>query len=160
MAERINPLQSASAAVRRATVDDAPAIESLYRELVSDLHIRVLPEQVATLADSASSFLLVAEADGVVCATALLTLCPDVMYRTQPFGVLENIIVTQAVRGRGYGRLLLANIERLASAHHCTKLMLLSSTAREAAHVFFRRCGFASDTKQAFVKYRRQFTAL
>jgi GNAT superfamily N-acetyltransferase len=63
------------------------------------------------------------------------------------------------MRGRGFGQLLLAHVEQLASDHHCTKLMLLSSMSRDAAHSFFRRCGFTSDTKHAFVKYRRQYTA-
>jgi N-acetylglutamate synthase-like GNAT family acetyltransferase len=152
-------LQATPSVVRRATLHDTAAIESLYRELVSDPLIRVLPEQVAVLSDSPTSFLLVAETDSAVCATALLTVCPDAMYRTQPFGVVENVIVTQAMRGRGFGRLLLAHVERLARDHHCTKLMLLSSATREVAHSFFRRCGFTSDTKHAFVKYRRQFTA-
>lgn len=144
-------------AIRRAVANDAAAIESLYRELVSDPLIRVLPEQVTTLSESPGSFLLLAEAGGGVCATALLTICPDAMYRTQPFGVVENVIVTAAVRGCGLGRQLLVHVEQLASARDCTKLMLLSSTARKDAHAFFRRCGFASDTKHAFVKYRRQF---
>ena len=150
-------MQATPSVIRRATADDASAIENLYRELVSDPLVRVLPEQIATLSDSPASFLLVAEADGAVCATALLTICPDAMYRAQPFGVFENVIVTQAMRGRGFGRLLLVHVEQLARDHHCTKLMLLSSTTREAAHLFFRRCGFTSDTKHAFVKYRRQF---
>jgi len=145
-------------AIRRAVAGDAVAIEDLYRELVSDPLIRVLPEQVGTLSSSAGSFLLVAEAGGAVCATALLTICPDAMYRTQPFGVVENVMVTQAMRGRGIGRQLLAHVEQLATGHDCTKLMLLSSTAREPAHAFFRCCGFTSDTKHAFVKYRRQFS--
>ncbi|HEX8372408.1 MAG TPA: GNAT family N-acetyltransferase [Chthoniobacterales bacterium] len=159
MNESQNHLQATPSAIRKATADDAPAIENLYRELVSDPLIRVLPEQVATLYDSPTSHLLVSEAESGVCATALLTICPDAMYRTQPFGVVEKVIVTQAMRGRGFGRLLLGHVERLASAHDCTKLMLLSSTKREAAHSFFRRCGFTSDTKRAFVKYRRHFTA-
>ena len=62
------------------------------------------------------------------------------------------------MRGRGIGRRLLMHVEQLASAHDCTKLMLLSSTAHHDAHDFFRHCGFASDTKHAFVKYRRQLT--
>jgi N-acetylglutamate synthase-like GNAT family acetyltransferase len=144
--------------IRQAAPDDASAIEGLYRELVSDPLIRVLPEQVAALSDSPASFLLVVEAGGAVCATALLSICPDAMYGAQPFGVIENVIVTQGMRGRGIGRLLLEYVEQLAIARHCTKLMLLSGTTREAAHAFFRRNGFASDTKHAFVKYRRQFT--
>jgi N-acetylglutamate synthase-like GNAT family acetyltransferase len=152
-------LQATPCVIRRAAPDDAAAVEGLYCELVSDPLIRVLPEQIAALFDSRNSFLLVADADGAVCATALLTICPDAMYRAQPFGVVENLVVTQAMRGRGLGRLLLAHVEHLAITHQCTKLMLLSSATREAAHAFFRRCGFASDTKNAFVKYRRQFTA-
>lgn len=144
--------------IRRAEPADASAIEDLYRELVSDPLIRVLPKQLAALSVSSASFLLVAEIDDTVCATALLTICPDAMYRTQPFGVVENVIVTDAMRGRGIGRRLLSHVEQLASTHNCTKLMLLSSATREAAHAFFRRCGFSSETKNAFVKYRRQFT--
>lgn len=143
--------------IRRAEAEDAQTIEGLYRELVSDPLIRVLPEQIATLSRSSTSFLLIAESEGVPCGTALLTVCPDVMYRNQPFGVLENVIVAQASRGKGIGRLLLTYVEHLALAHHCSKLMLLSSSTREEAHSFFRSCGFSGETKHAFVKYRRQF---
>lgn len=143
--------------VRRALGDDASAIEALYGELVADPQIRVLPEQVAAISESRTSFLLVAECDGIVRGTVLLTICPDAMYRTQPFGIVENIVVAQALRGRGMGRLLLAHVEQLAQDYHCTKLMLMSGSNRVAAHAFFRSCGFSSDTKHAFVKYRRQF---
>jgi N-acetylglutamate synthase-like GNAT family acetyltransferase len=152
-----NPIAELAAAIRQANAADAASVESLYHELVSDPLVRVLPEQVNALGASPTSFLLVAEVDGAVCATALLTLCPDAMYRTQPFGVIENIIVAQAMRQRGIGRRLLVHIERLARTHDCTKLMLLSGATRAAAHAFFRRCGFASDTKHAFVKYRSQW---
>lgn len=154
----LNLSQGTLCVIRRAVSDDALAIESLYRELVSDALICVLPEQVATLSESLTSFLLVAEDLGVVRGTALFTVCPDAMYRSQPFAVVENIVVTQARRGGGIGRLLLAHVEHLALVHNCTKMMLSSSVTREAAHAFFRRCGFEGDTKHAFVKYRRQFT--
>lgn len=148
---------AAGGIIREAAAADAPAIARLYRELVADPRIDVGPEQVAVLAGSAASFLLVAEVEGLVCGTALLTLCPDVMYRAQPFGVVENVVVTTTMRGRGLGRRLLARVEELAEAADCSKLMLLSGRTREEAHAFFRRCGFSSDSKHAFVKYRREF---
>jgi N-acetylglutamate synthase-like GNAT family acetyltransferase len=125
--------------------------------LVSDPHIHVTPEQIAALGQTPTSILLVAEIEGAVRASALLTICPDAMYGNQPFGVIENIVVAQSHRGRGIGCRLLAHIEQLATAQNCTKLMLLSNTARQDAHAFFQRCGFAGDTKRAFVKYRSQF---
>jgi SAM-dependent methyltransferase/N-acetylglutamate synthase-like GNAT family acetyltransferase len=146
------------AAVRRANAADAEAIAELYRELVPDPDIRVVPESIASLSESSGSFLLVAESAGVVCGTALLTICPDVMYGTQPFGVVENVVVAEGMRGHGIGRTLLTHIEQLARARECSKLMLSSSADREAAHGFFRHCGFASDMKLAFVKYRSRFS--
>jgi len=145
--------------IRRAIAGDADAIQGLYQELVGDTQIRVLPEQIATLAESLTSLLLVAEAEGIVCATALLNLCADVMYAGQPFGVVENVVVAAAMRGRGVGKRLLDHVEQLAIEQDCTKLMLLSGSHRPEAHAFFRSCGFAGETKQAFVKYRRQFGA-
>ena len=144
--------------IRRAKGHDAEAIQGLYHELVGDGKTRVLREQVALLGESPASFLLVAEAAGTVCATALLTLCADAMHGTQPFGVVENVVVARHLRGRGLGSRLLAYIECLALELDCTKLMLLSGSHRPQAHAFFQNCGFAGGTKQAFVKYRKQFS--
>lgn len=153
-----SPRSATSCLIREATAEDAAAIERLYRELVSNPHVRVLPEQVTAILQSPVSYLLVAESSpGEIQGSILLTICPDTMYGAQPFGVLENVIVSPASRGGGIGRRLLAEVERLAVVHDCTKLMLLSAVQREAAHAFFRHCGFRSDTKLAFVKYRSQF---
>ena len=147
-----------SCVIREAEERDADAIQSLYHQLVGDGKARVLREQIAIIGKSPASFLLVAEAEGTVCATALLTLCADAMHGTQPFGVVENVVVTGHLRGRGLGSRLLAHVERLALERDCTKLMLLSGSHRPQAHAFFRKCGFAGETKQAFVKYRSQFS--
>lgn len=149
--------RDAGCVIREAGPGDALAIEALYRELMDDESIRVAPEQVTALAGMPESYLLVAEIEGAVCATVLLTICPDIMWGSQPFGVLENVVVSQAMRGRGVGRRLLSRAEELVVAHDGTKLMLLSNVKREDAHGFFRHCGFASDRKLAFVKYRGQF---
>lgn len=143
--------------IRRAAPEDAAAIQGLYRELLDDAQIRVLPEQVAAIAETSATFLLVVEVEGAVCATALLAFCADVMYGDQPFGVVENVVVTRSRRGQGLGRRLLAHAVQLATERDCTKLMLLSGTHRHEAHAFFRSCGFMGDTKHAFVKYRSQF---
>ncbi|MEZ0386020.1 MAG: N-acetyltransferase family protein [Verrucomicrobium sp.] len=145
--------------IREATPADALALESLYRQLVDDANLSVSPEQLTRLAESSSSFLLVAEHQGTVCGTALLNLCADAMYKAQPFGVVENVVIAAAHRGQGFGRQLMARIEEMALQQDCTKLMLLSSQARTEAHAFFRSCGFHAGSKHGFVKYRRQFSA-
>ena len=145
--------QATNIHVRRARASDAEAIECLYRELVCDGLVRVLPEEIARLTESSSSFLLVGLSSGDVCATALLTLCPDVMYQRQPFGLVENLIVAEQHRRSGLGRQLMAHIEGIAREKDCTKLMLLSSSHRHDAHSFFNSMGFEVGKKTGFVKY-------
>ena len=144
--------------IRPATPADATVIACLYQELFPDPSISVLPSHILALSGSAKTHLLMAESNGIPCATAILNLCQDVMYGTQPFGLIENIVVSENYRRRGIGRALLTHIEQLARARDCSKLMLFSNATRESAHAFFRRRGFSSDRKLAFVKYRSSFS--
>ena len=79
------------------------------------------------------------------------------MFGSQPFAVIENVVVNEAVRGKGLGEAPLRHIEAFCLAMDCSKIMLLSSIQREQAHRFFERVGFAGSSKRGFVKYRWQF---
>jgi N-acetylglutamate synthase-like GNAT family acetyltransferase len=140
--------------VRRAHAGDAAGIQALYAELVpGDRNIAVAPERLTQLEKDPNSHLLVLEVEAAVCGSAFLTLCLDPMYGFQPYGVVENVIVLPAARSRGAGQALMAEVERVARAAHCTKLMLLSTATRTRAHSFFTRLGFDGARKRGFVKY-------
>lgn len=153
----VTPVGLSTRSIRRARPGDAKDIEALYRQLVGDTHVRVLPTRIAELADDPRTLLLVLESDGLVCASALLNLCADVMFESQPFAVVENIVVDSKLRGLGLGTLLLQWIEENCRERGCSKIMLLSGAERIEAHRFFARCGFNDGAKKGFVKYRRAF---
>jgi N-acetylglutamate synthase-like GNAT family acetyltransferase len=147
-------VSTATLNVRRGRAGDAAAIAELYRALVpADPNIAVDPAHVAALEADRFSQIWVVELEGAVCGTAFLTLCRDVMYGDQPFGIVENVIVAANARGRGAGRALMAQLERAARAARCTKLMLLSSSSRREAHAFFTQLGYDGERKRGFVKY-------
>jgi GNAT superfamily N-acetyltransferase len=140
--------------VRQAQPTDAPAVQALYEALVpGDENISVDPAHLFRLQSDPDSHLLVVDAAGTVCGTAFLTVCQDPMYGDQPFGVVENVMVLAAARRLGAGRALMDDIERVARAARCTKLMLLSSLSRTDAHAFFTRLGYDGARKRGFVKY-------
>jgi len=141
--------------IRDAQAVDAAAIEALYRQLVDDNRVRVTPSGIDAIVADARTHLLVYDRDGAILATVLLSLCLDPMYDAQPFAVIENLIVDRHARGQRIGEALLAEVERLCVAQECSKMMLLSSSARIDAHRFFERQGFRGDAKRGFVKYRR-----
>ncbi|MFZ1301508.1 MAG: GNAT family N-acetyltransferase [Candidatus Microsaccharimonas sp.] len=143
--------------IRRASAHDAIAIGGLYRQLVSNPAVSISPEHLTKLYESEHHFVFVAEQGGLVCGTVLLSLCQDVMFGTQPFAVVENVVVEQSARSQGVGAALLQEVEATCKRANCSKIMLLSSSQRTEAHKFFERQGFTGESKIGFVKYRRSF---
>jgi len=145
--------------VRRAAPDDAQAIAGLYRELVGNPAVSVLPQRIAEVSQDPNTALWVCEQGAQVCGTALVSLCADVMFERQPFAVVENVVVAAAARGQGVGAALLRHVEAFCLARDCSKILLLSASQRHAAHRFFERAGFLGSAKRGFVKYRSAFGA-
>ena len=143
--------------IRKATSSDAPHIARLYAMLVSNPAMHVLPERLAEIADDPNTALFVFEQGQAVLGTVLVSLCADVMFGRQPFAVVENIVVDQAVRGQHIGERLLQAVDDFCQTAGCSKIMLLSAASRERAHAFFERCGYWGSAKRGFVKYRPAF---
>jgi GNAT superfamily N-acetyltransferase len=96
--------------------------------------------------------------DGVV-GTAFLTLCLDPMHGRQPYAVLENFIIDENHRGRGYGAELMRYAIDFCYRADCSKIMLQSHGKRVEAHAFFEAQGFSANNKRGFVKYRIRMKA-
>lgn len=143
--------------IREARGGDAIAIAELYRSFVTSPHINVREDRLEAIATDPNNFVFVCQVDEIICGTAFLTLCLDAMFGNQPYGVLENVVVNEALRGKGIGRRLFEHAEAVCCTRDCSKIMLMSTATRESAHRFFEQQGFSSANKRGFVKYRNQF---
>lgn len=152
-------VEQSTTTIRRAIPADAEGIGRLYRQLIDRPGVEVLPERIAQIAADDNTAIFVSERDGRLWATALVSLCADVMYRFQPYAVIENFVVDGSGRRRGIGTALLNHIEEFCLAADCSKIMMLSGVGRSTAHDFFERAGFNGSAKRGFVKYRRDMTS-
>ncbi|MDP5145495.1 GNAT family N-acetyltransferase [Shewanella sp. ULN5] len=143
--------------VRKAKPEDALRLSELYNQLVNNPAVKVDPEQIQALYDDERSMLFVCEYQGDVVGSVLVSLCSDVMFRKQPFAVVENVIVDAVARGLGIGSTLFKEIEAFCFNSNCSKIMLLSSAERSDSHTFFEKQGFKGSVKRGFVKYRTAF---
>jgi N-acetylglutamate synthase-like GNAT family acetyltransferase len=96
--------------------------------------------------------LLVVEDTGQVQGSCVLYVLPNLSYGATPFGVIENVIVDEQVRRRGYGELLIAAAVRRAKEAGCYKIALQSNARRAEAHRFYERIGFVNSHK-GFTNY-------
>lgn len=143
--------------VRQAQPEDTQAIAELYRELVPDAPISVLPERIDAIAKEPNTYLLVCDDDGEVIATALLCLCQDAMFNHQPFAIIENLIVHSHYQREGVGKSMMDYMEEFCLQQDCSKIMLLTGSERRDARDFYTAMGYDPDAKIGFIKYRKYF---
>jgi len=142
---------------RKAKPQDAEAVVKLYKELDTFSAIQVLPERIAEVAADDNTYLIVCDDGEDLLATALISLCNDVMFNRQPFAIIENFVVARDYQREGIGKSMMDHIEEFCLARDCSKIMLLSGADNRGAHDFYAAMGFDPDAKLGFIKYRRYF---
>ncbi|CAN1567681.1 RimI Acetyltransferases [Rhabdaerophilaceae bacterium] len=140
-------------AIRRAEPTDLPVLLALLSQL-SDRNSA--PEDTvashtfaAMLAQPGLSVFL-AEMAGRVVGTITLVLVPNLTRGARPFGIIENVVTDQAMRGRGVGKALIAHGIAECQMRNAYKVMLMTGRTDAAALGFYRACGFVSGAKTAF----------
>ena len=135
--------------IRDAVEDDLEALLALYAQLSPENAATTVeaarPGLRAMLADEGIR-LLVVEAEGRVVGTATVVTVPNLTHGGQPWAQVENVVVHEAVRGTGVGRLLMDECVRLAWEAGCYKVQLQSADHREGAHRFYEGLGFAASS--------------
>jgi hypothetical protein len=80
----LNRRNGTTLTIREVRPSDASSLETLYRSLVSNHQILVLPAQLGEIAADNNTYLFVCESNGSVHGTALLNICMDAMFQRQP----------------------------------------------------------------------------
>lgn len=143
--------------VREANQFDIFSIQKLLETLAPDGNVHVLKEQINLFQDSSNNFLLVADVNDNIAGTVQLNICPDVMYKKQPYALIENIIVEKKHEKQGVGKALLSKVEEICVVNACSKIIFLSTSQRIEAHNFFDKLGYSGSAKKGFVKYASSF---
>ncbi|WP_434749853.1 GNAT family N-acetyltransferase [Paenibacillus amylolyticus] len=140
--------------IREAEVSDVAAIEELYRELLPNhADTEVLAERIEEIRRHEHSFLFVYEVQEQVVGTAHLHICLDALAGNRPFGLVERVIMSSEVQGKGYGTELMEHVEEVCVQMNASKMLLASGATRYAAHQFYQKLGYDGESSKAFKKY-------
>ena len=140
--------------VREARDTDLPSILHLYQQLnpndpqIEDGRDKAVFQSILA---SDSNHLLIGEAAGIAIATCYLSVIPNLSRHASPFGIIENVVIDQSQRNRGYGKQIMQHTLTRAWQAGCYKVMLQTGSKRESTHHFYEACGFKGDDKFAFV---------
>jgi GNAT superfamily N-acetyltransferase len=140
--------RTAEVGIQRARERDLDAIDSLYRELKVDEYeqyargARKMRARFRRIARARDHHLMVAECAGRVVGTLHVLIFRHLGHGARPGAIVENVVVTEAMRSRGIGEALMKAARRIAQREGCYKPALTSRTHRKAAHRFYERLGY------------------
>ncbi len=85
---------------------------------------------------------MVAKYQGEVVGSMVLLIGPNLSHSAWPWALVENPIIDQGHRRRGFGRVLMDYAVAWAREARCYRIVLSSDKRRREAHRFYRSLGF------------------
>lgn len=119
-----------------------PSLVAAFEKLLPQLNTSIAPptfKELESLIASENTFLFTGEVDGIIVGTISL-----VIYRI-PTGLkawIEDVIVDETVRGRGYGKQLIEHAIGFLRGKEIRLVNLTSGPARVAANKMYQQLGF------------------
>jgi GNAT superfamily N-acetyltransferase len=141
-------MPSETLALRKAGPGDLPGLLELYQALnPSDpaLTVQEAGAPFAAMLEQPGLTVFLAMHDGKPVATATLLVVPNLTRAARPYALIENVVTLEALRGRGYGRMVARHAIEAAFAAGCYKVMLLTGRDDPAVHAFYESCGFVQN---------------
>lgn len=142
--------------IREITKKDFNGLMKLYTQL----HDNPIPEKSEDLSklwqgilDDKNHHIIVAEEDGKIVSSCVCVIIPNLTHNQQPYALIENVVTDKEYRGRGLATKCLDFAKSIAEKENCYKLMLLTGSKEESTLNFYRKAGYNSNDKTAFIQW-------
>ena len=129
-------------------------------ELYTQLHNNPLPETDKDLQELWSEIIhdknhhiIVAVDDSKIVSSCVLIIVPNLSHGQKPYAFIENVITDEFHRGQGLASDCLEYARQIAKKHGCYKIMLMTGSKKESTLNLYRRAGYNSEDKTAFVQW-------
>lgn len=142
--------------IREICRDDLDGLLELY----THLHNNPLPPKTAELsalweeilADK-NHHIIIAEEEGKIVSSCVCVIIPNLTHGQRPYAFVENVVTHADFRKRGLASACLDYAKTIAESESCYKLMLLTGSKEESTLNFYRRAGYNSNDKTAFIQW-------
>lgn len=133
---------------------DLAELAGLFEELSGlPTDDRAMRQTFSWMAGNPDYVVLGARVDSDLAGSLMGIICHDLVGSCRPFMVIENVIVLEKYRGRGIGKALMVEIERISIERGCYYVVFVSGSQRKEAHRFYESLGYRLDAVQGFKKF-------
>lgn len=142
--------------VREAVKEDLDALLNLYLFL----HEESIPESSKqlentwqTIMKDENHHIIVNEIEGKILSSCVCVIIPNLTRNVRPYAFIENVVTNKNYRGKGYATECLNYAKEIAIKNNCYKMMLLTGAKKESTLEFYKKAGYNSEDKTAFIQW-------
>ena len=142
--------------IREAKQEDLLEVLNLYLYLHEETvpeqseHLSVIWNQI--IADK-NHHLIVNIVDGKIVSSCVCVIIPNLTRNVRPYAFIENVVTQTAFRGLGLASECLEYAQKIAKENNCYKMMLMTGSRKKETLDFYKRCGYNSTDKTAFIQW-------
>lgn len=140
--------------IREASAEDLEPLLELYLFLHEDSvpgDSQQLQQLWRSILCDKDYHIFIGELDGKIVSSVTVCVIKNLTRGPRPYALIENVVTSPDARGQGYATALLHAAVECARAAGCYKVMLMTGSKRESTLNFYRRAGFDSSEKTAFI---------
>lgn len=142
--------------IREARPEELPALLELY----THLHDKTVPKPDDRICavwqqiqNDPNHHIIVGVVDSQVVSSCVLVVVPNLTRGQRPYALIENVVTHAKFRGKGYATKLLHFAHTIAKQENCYKIMLMTGSKEESTLRFYKRAGYNSTDKTAFIQW-------
>lgn len=139
--------------IREMVADDIPELAQLYKQFWDENScVDTMHKQFSKLCKTGMHVLLSAVENNRLIGSVMGVICEELYGDSEPFMVLENMIVDKKRRNKGVGKALIYELEKIATEKKCTQIIFVTESNRIDACKFYESAGYNPDTHRGFKK--------
>lgn len=96
---------------------------------------------------------IVAKEDEKIISSCVCVIIPNLTHCQRPYALVENVVTDEEYRGRGLATECLHYAKEIVRRENCYKIMLLTGSKQDSTLNFYRRAGYNSEDKTAFIQW-------
>ena len=129
-------------------------------ELYNHLHELGVPENTEhlektwnTICNDENHHIIVSEIEGKIVSSCVCVIIPNLTRNIRPYAFIENVVTHTDYRGKGYATACLNYAKEIAQKADCYKMMLLTGSKNDKTLDFYKKSGYNSEYKTAFIQW-------
>lgn len=97
--------------------------------------------------------IIVCEENGKLVSSCVCVIIPNLTHKICPYAFVENVVTHKEYRNKGYASACLGFAKEIAIKNNCYKIMLLTGAKDESTLNFYKKAGYNSNDKTAYIQW-------